>query len=42
MHIGIDLDNTIVDYGNIFAKKASIKGLIGSNINLSKDEVKKK
>ena len=41
IHIGIDFDNTIVDYGNIFTEMAIFLGFIDYSVKLSKDEVKK-
>ena len=42
MHIGIDLDHTIIDYGNQFAERAFLLGYIDTNDKLTKDAVKKK
>lgn len=41
LHIGIDFDNTIVDYGNIFAERASSLGYLDSGVERIKNEVKK-
>lgn len=41
LNIGIDFDNTIVDYGSIFAKTACSLGYVDSNENLTKNEVQK-
>ena len=40
-HLGIDFDHTIVDYGNIFAERASNLGYLESSVERTKDEVKK-
>jgi len=40
-HIGIDFDHTIVDYGNIFAERASNLGYLEAGVERTKDEVKK-
>jgi hypothetical protein len=40
IHIGIDFDNSIVDYGDIFRKRAFERGYLSSTISLSKEEVK--
>jgi len=42
MHIGIDLDHTIIDYRNQFAERAFSLGYIDTNEALTKDIVKKK
>ena len=41
LNIGIDFDNTIVDYGSIFAKIAFSLGYLAFNENMTKNEVKK-
>jgi hypothetical protein len=41
IHIGIDLDHTIIDYRNVFAERAMSLGFIDSKVKLTKDEVKK-
>ena len=40
-HIGIDFDNTIVDYGYIFVERARSLGYLDSGVQLTKDEVKR-
>jgi len=42
MHIGIDLDHTIIDYRNQFAERAFSLGYIDTSEILTKDGVKKK
>jgi hypothetical protein len=42
MHIGIDLDNTIIDYQNQFAERAFALGYIDIIETLTKDAVKRK
>ena len=42
MHIGIDLDHTIINYRNQFAERAFSLGYIDTNAALTKDIVKKK
>lgn len=42
MHIGIDLDNTIIDYHNLFAERAFSLGYIDYSQKLTKDVVKNK
>jgi len=41
IHIGIDLDHTIVDYHSIFSEKACVLGFINSKYKMTKNEVKK-
>ena len=39
IHIGIDLDHTIVDYRSIFAERATALGFIDSKANLTKENL---